>query len=260
MKTPTSQTVLITPDLAAQWLIKNTNNRPLTMSRVQSYVRDIQTGQWKYTHQGIAFYVDGTLADGQHRLKAISMSNIAVPMLVTHNLPKEVSTVLDQNKPRTLYQSLNIEGKVWVRKEMVAIARCMLSGGYTIQSNQSPSVIEDYLDKYRTLLEMAVRVAPTKKRAVTQSVVLAAYFTALVNGVEFERVRRFASVLYSGEISKPEENAAIRVRELLSKPIRTASDRFDRLKLIQRGIQLFVQDQKISRLHIPAALIYPIPE
>lgn len=257
---PVSQTVFVTPELAIQWLERNTNNRPLTMSRVNSYVQDMLSGNWKYTHQGIAFYSDGSLADGQHRLKAIVLSKQACHLLVTHNLPKEVSPVLDQNKTRTLYQSLNIEGKDWVRKEMIAIARCMLSGGYLNQTVISPKTIEQYVDKYQVILEMTVRAAPTKKKAITQSTVLAGYFTALVAGVGFAKVKRFASVMYSGEMEKPEENAAIRLRETLTRPIGTASERHDRLKLVQKAISFFVAEQKIARLHVPLNLIYPIPE
>lgn len=257
---PVTQTVFVTPELAAHWLERNTNNRPLTMSRVQSYVEDLLSGNWHYTHQGIAFYSDGSLADGQHRLKAIVISQKSFPFLVTHNLPKETSPILDQNKTRTLYQSLNIEGKDWVKKETIAIARCMLSGGYLNQTVVSPKTIEQYIDKYQSMLEMTVRAAPTKKKSITQSTVLAAYFTALVAGVEFAKIKRFASVMYSGEIEKPEENAAIRLRETLSRPIGTASERHERLKLVQKAISLFIVEQKTARLHVPLKLIYPIPE
>jgi hypothetical protein len=45
---PSSQTMVVTPELAEQWLKANTLNRPVRKSRVKAYARDIQNGRWRF--------------------------------------------------------------------------------------------------------------------------------------------------------------------------------------------------------------------
>ena len=73
-KAPYNVVMEVGPDLAARWLDGNTHNRPLKQTLVDRFVRDMQAGRWRLTHQGIAFDADGMLIDGQHRLWAIVIS------------------------------------------------------------------------------------------------------------------------------------------------------------------------------------------
>ena len=80
MKTSIEQ---ISPELAVQYLLSNTNNRPLRKTHVAWLADQMKNQQWKLTHQGICFTQDGALSDGQHRLEAIIASGMTVPMMVT---------------------------------------------------------------------------------------------------------------------------------------------------------------------------------
>jgi len=73
----------ITPELAAEWLLKNTSNRPLRASTVAHYAGQMSRGKWQQTHQGICFDSHGNLIDGQHRLSAIVMAGVTVRIMVT---------------------------------------------------------------------------------------------------------------------------------------------------------------------------------
>jgi hypothetical protein len=95
------QVVDVSPQLAAQWLTRNTNNRPLSKSTVQQFAGRIQGGEWQLTHQGIAFDEDETLIDGQHRLAAIVKAGVTVPLTVTHGVPRTAFTVMDTGRKRT---------------------------------------------------------------------------------------------------------------------------------------------------------------
>ena len=68
---PYVENVTITPQVAQMMLEHNTHNRNLTESRAQAYARDMASGNWRYTGEGIKFGPDGTLLDGQTRLRAI---------------------------------------------------------------------------------------------------------------------------------------------------------------------------------------------
>ena len=100
---PISKWTLITPEIAADYLARNTDNRPLRQVVVNSYVRAMKRGQWKHTRQGIAFYKDGTLADGQHRLEAVRQSGVSVWMLVTCNVEPSSLGAMDQGLRRKAF-------------------------------------------------------------------------------------------------------------------------------------------------------------
>lgn len=85
----------ITPELAAKYLAKNTQNRNVRQHTVTKMTRDLQAGAWVPTHQGIAFSPDGTLLDGQHRLLAVIQAGVPLVTLVTRGLPPEAQVEMD---------------------------------------------------------------------------------------------------------------------------------------------------------------------
>lgn len=114
MKTRVEQ---LTPNIAAKYLEKNTNNRTISQSLVDRYASDMSAGHWGLTHQGIAFDEDGNLLDGQHRCLAVIKSGVTVQILVTRELPTVVSSngidlftrdLCDGGKNRSLANHLQI--------------------------------------------------------------------------------------------------------------------------------------------------------
>lgn len=97
-----SEWVLVTPDLAANWLSRNKRNRPMLSLRVAFYVHQLETGQWNMANpQPIIFDTDGLLDDGQHRLEAVILSGCATWFRVVWDAPPSVRPVLDTGKSRT---------------------------------------------------------------------------------------------------------------------------------------------------------------
>lgn len=79
----------VTPELAAHYLQNNKSNRKLHPSHVARLADDIRSGRWQLTHQGIAINRHGELLDGQHRLRAIVATGVAVPMMVATGVISE---------------------------------------------------------------------------------------------------------------------------------------------------------------------------
>lgn len=93
----------VTPEVAAMWLTRNcSENRNLSRGRVEELARAILQGQWRLTHQGIAFGENGDLIDGQHRLAAIVRAGVPVQILVTRGLPQSSFSVMDRGWTRSL--------------------------------------------------------------------------------------------------------------------------------------------------------------
>jgi hypothetical protein len=100
--------VNVTPSLARNWLVYNQINRPVKPQVVDEYIRQIESGQWKRTHQGIAFTHNGTLIDGQHRLLAIIRTGRTLPMVVFTNEPAENYEFIDCGRTRSNLDMLRI--------------------------------------------------------------------------------------------------------------------------------------------------------
>ena len=108
-----SKVVMVDPALAASWLAKNAqDNRPMRKTTVANYADQMQAGQWKLTHQGVAFDMNDVLIDGQHRLAAIVKANVIVPMMVTVNVPALSFESLDCGIKRTVGDRLVMDRKL----------------------------------------------------------------------------------------------------------------------------------------------------
>lgn len=78
-----TEVVLVTPEMAAEWLEKNSSNRPMRKHVIEHYARQMRDGVWVLTHQGVCVDRLGNLIDGQHRLSAIVLAGVAVLVMVT---------------------------------------------------------------------------------------------------------------------------------------------------------------------------------
>lgn len=105
-----TELLLITPQTAAEMLKNNSGNRPLSQARVDKYSQDMKLGNWKITHQGIAFDNNKRLLDGQHRLEAVVKSGAPVYLNVSHGLGGEIFDVLDTGGNRSKADVLGIAG------------------------------------------------------------------------------------------------------------------------------------------------------
>lgn len=108
--TPPS-TETITPEMAAILFIDhNGNNRGYSIAKIDTYKDAMSRGEWRLNHQGMAFYSDGIIADGQHRCGAIALSGATVEMSIFRDFQKESINTIDQGKARTAGDALQMKG------------------------------------------------------------------------------------------------------------------------------------------------------
>ncbi len=154
-----TQVKVITPAWAKNVLeTQNTNNRPISHTRVKSLVSDMKAGAFMLNHQGIAFDDSERLIDGQHRLTAIVEFGKPVPMLVTTGIPAEqkngvvlnVMDTVDRNGVRGVGQQLNLSHGYTNGNNVAAAARivmgiCSTSGvGGRVSTAQTLHVLKHY--------------------------------------------------------------------------------------------------------------------
>jgi hypothetical protein len=252
----------VTPNIARDWLKSNTENRSIKSSKVDQYARDILSGNWQVTHQGIAFYNDGTLADGQHRLHAIIQSNTPIKTLVTMNLPKSTMSVLDVGKMREAHDIAKLGSYPnWINPNTIAIVRALIGKLQNSKVTVSFAEILSYCTKYQRSIEFVNSIMSSKKKAVTSAIVGASYVCALEAGCSPDKIKRFAEIMYNGEINGPHENAAIRLREtLISNPnCWVGTEKFETAKKVHKCLHNFCNKTQMERLASQATLKFPIP-
>ncbi|WP_431863056.1 hypothetical protein [Microbacterium algeriense] len=107
----TAEYVFVTPELAVTWLALNIdNNRNVRKSRINGYVRDIQSDRWVVTGEAIKFDASGRLVDGQNRCQAIVAAGKGAWVLVVRGISEEALVVLDSGSARNTGDMLVITG------------------------------------------------------------------------------------------------------------------------------------------------------
>lgn len=93
---------VVTPEKAADYLTKNTSNRPLSNRHVQKLSTAMANGEWVLNGESVKFNGDGSLIDGQHRLAAIVRANKSIRTYVVRGLDSGTYDTIDQGRARSL--------------------------------------------------------------------------------------------------------------------------------------------------------------
>lgn len=92
--------IILTPEIAEFLYGRNTNNRPITRSKVLEYSQALKEG---FVHNGdtIKVSLSGKMIDGQHRCLAVIETGISMETVIVFGLPDEVFTTIDTGRSRT---------------------------------------------------------------------------------------------------------------------------------------------------------------
>lgn len=104
---------VIGPEQATKYLERNENNRKLRKHTVDRYAEMMRRGQWKLTHEAIAFDTNGELKNGQHRLAAVIESGATVSFSVTRGVDPDTYSVIDSGAKRSTADRVAQLGKAY---------------------------------------------------------------------------------------------------------------------------------------------------
>lgn len=207
--------VVVTPAMASEWLKRNTRNRHISESYVDSLARDMESGRWMFTHQGIAFDCDGNLLDGQHRLTAIVRSGVPLRMVVTHGMSRNSIAGIDQGNVRSASDVLKLGHSKDVSKRGMAIANAMAAGfaGKNYGRRSKLEQVEFYLE-HEGAVNYAERVLPTGSVRLMNAG-LAAVIARASYTVDHAITDRFCQVLITGITEEPRDATIIHLRDFV---------------------------------------------
>lgn len=110
-----SVTTMVSPEMAARLLERNSDNRPVRWKGatrcVEAYAKAMQRGEWMLNGEAIIVASDGNLNDGQHRLNAVVAAQVPVPMVVQFGVERDSRHTLDQGIARTPGHILAMQGE-----------------------------------------------------------------------------------------------------------------------------------------------------
>jgi hypothetical protein len=254
----------VTPALAAKWLEGNTHNRPLKESAVNQLARDMQAGRWRLTHQGIAFDASGVLIDGQHRLWAVIIANITVPMRVFFNESAANMAAVDTGHVRTNLDVLDLTGEAGlVTSTHLAALRAMLAGNRCTTQRMTVGEETDQMIKHRDAIDFAIEHMGASRfrgvaTAITRAVVARAYYS-----IDLTRLIRFCDLLKSGMVGEEDEKSVSLLWQVLVSGVhgvRTPAGRRARYGKIERALLAFIRGESLTTLRAVEIELFLLPE
>jgi hypothetical protein len=196
--------VIITPQMAQEWLGVNKKNRRVTVSHVRKLENMFRKGEMELNGQTVKISNTGVLLDGQHRLMACANTGIPFPCLVVRGLPDDVFDTIDTgSKPRGVADVFSIVGETNCGA-LAAAVRCLFRfkqsltfyDGGLHSATDTPRDCQDLLAKHPGLRE-SVLVMGGKQNFLwrtAHAVVLHYLFTTSSS----TKARDFADVLVHG--------------------------------------------------------------
>lgn len=116
----------VTPEMASDWRTFRTyeHNRRVSPSVTQKYQRDMESGLWKLTRQGLIFDTAGKNIDGQHRMQALANSSEellakhygepSIPFWIYPNEARDTFDAIDQGYKRQAAHLLHVPNSTTV--------------------------------------------------------------------------------------------------------------------------------------------------
>lgn len=206
--------MLVTPQIAEEWLTHNTDNRNVRAKRVDQYARDMSNGRWeKDSPNPIVFGENGLLKDGQHRLMALIKANVSLNFLVCW-VSDEVRN-FDTGATRSVADYIKMKSGSNLSSTLIAAINLKL----TMRFAKSPTraEIEDEYYKDAATWDKAFGICGlgSKTKLGKRSSMVLAIKNALNCGVSEATLTRFCNVVNSGFSNGTHENSAILARNAL---------------------------------------------
>ncbi|MCL2645412.1 MAG: hypothetical protein FWD61_00235 [Phycisphaerales bacterium] len=261
-KEPTANRMLITPEMARRWLADcNVANRHMVLSYCERLARDMKEGRWILTHEGIAFDPQGRLLDGQQRLRAIVIADVAVEMFVWLNVTPKALLAINIGRKRTLTDSLLLSSSVSkVSPQHLATLRAML-GGFGARPTLTTAEAAAEYQKHREAIEFAHTFLPSGRtvKGITLSCVRAvvsrAYYSA-----DLERLGAFCQILTQGMANQPNHQVVVMLFQYLLR--NAGSARMDRERYVKTAwaLQAFLRYEQPARLMSSSQELFPLAD
>ncbi len=238
----------------------NKINRSFSVSKVYDYVEAMKRNEWKLNHQGIAFYSDNTLADGQHRMAAVAISNTNQTFCIYPNFSKEAIDTIDRSTRRTAGEALQMMG-VDDGKVKAAIAKSSMEYTTELTNGKKPRLTDPQIERFvidnDELLTSSIKIGRDSLKNVSDPCIgendssLLAYLM-ISGGYSGMHVVGFISSIQQGVATYPESPTVDLSRQFLrAKVSDNSKDRLnkkEKMALALKGASLWLENKSVAKV------------
>lgn len=246
----------IPPDLAEKMLAcrDEDHQRKVGPLDVRRYQEELETGNFKLTHQGIAFDRMGRLIDGQHRLLACVASDTPLQSLVWFGVADGTAHLVDGCRPRRHIDAASFHG-INVSHRFMAVLRGAMNTGCGTRKNTNTEVLQA-IETYSESINFACEHGGKLPCQVLAATARAWYYFEPEDLIRFLGVVKLdvpatrngdkaATMLYKFIASHPNMGGQVIRNEMFAKSV--------------RAIQAYMSGESISRLFATEMDLYPLP-
>lgn len=195
----------IDPQVATEYLGKNTNNRRKKPGLIKKLVRDIESGRFKLNGETIVFADTGRLLDGQNRLMAVIEAGKGVWSLVVNGVPEDAFDTFDAGISRYIADALTIRGEVNTVMLASAVSTVWKYYNGCVDNNTvypTPVEAELFLDKNPGIRKSVAYLCQDKDHRATNPMPpsMVAAFHYLFSRVDEDLADSFLEEMATGEI------------------------------------------------------------
>lgn len=254
--------VVITPEMAAKFLEKN-KNRNMRENYARRLAADMREGRWRKTHQGIAFNCDGTLRDGQHRLRAIVLADVPIEMMVSSGLTDDAMLHVDGGAPRCDADRMKLSGAEYASRNLIAVARRMKSsvmldhGGSEFRTTK----IFEFVEQHKEAILFAIALFSSKSKGLSSAAVVAPLARAWYTR-DRDRLAKFAEVMRADFVHSEEDSAAQKLKAYLLTNSNGGTGHMGRASIyrkVESALLAFLERRPLAKLYEVSAEQFPIP-
>lgn len=248
----------ITPQMAEEYINRNNGNRKLRAGYVERYADDMRNKRWTECLAPIAFYDNGDVADGQHRLWALIESNTTQDFIVVRNVKRESGLNIDTGAGRSIVDNARISGAdPDLSPELMAVCFFVDIGGRN-PGNTPAATRLAVVDAHRDAAKWAITHGP-RGRGIRNQATVAAVARAWMYEADKEKLKRFCDVLSTGMAEGTHESAAVALRNYMMSRTGTAHtmprDIFFRT---QNAIEYFMKSKPLMVIKSVSKEAYPL--
>lgn len=227
----------------------------------------MSAGRWTQCTAPIAFFEDGDLADGQHRLWAVVESGQSQKFLVIRGLSRKDGLNIDTGLNRSLVDAGRISGTdAGLTNELVAAARGINDGGPTGKGYSASSYAHrvEIVKAHRDAAEWACSNGPRGRlirNAITLAAVGRAWYHYKDNPAQLARLKHFCDVMSKGLTESQDEFAAQVTRNYMLQKASAATTSamwIDTFLKVQRAIAYFMDRKPVTVLRAQSEEAYPL--
>lgn len=251
----------VTPEWALEVLAeRNVNNRKADARRVRKYASDIINKRWHVINNGVGFFEDGTLADGQHRLLAVVETEKTVPMIVVYGVHPSATVAIDEGRPRSNADVGKILGMNVSNTALSASNYILEYSG--VKAQMSRADLLEFYDRHSDAIQNVMEMfSGTRQKGIFISPVISALTRAWYTQ-DRARLAEFVEILNTGICPDPNDNAPAVLRSFLVRQMHTntGTAREDKYRKTESAIVHFMNQHEIRHLNGVSKEQFPVPE